>query len=694
MRIRVGLLMLVWWVGCGIVGAQEPFDEAVFGDPFEDDFREIVVDTTLFYAPLGDEASLFARMSRYGFAFTAYTPRGADERFQRVEVAGLELSSDVGRYPDYGLYSTLSALAPASSRTWVPVAGHYSPLFVDVYDVRASSVPAGISATYTYSERRYRTGVRFRMAGELGSGWYYAVTLRGRWGADACVEGVFTEAYMGSLAVEKQWSDAMSLSLFVMAAPQQRGLRGWTEQEAFDLTGNNLYNPYWGSYDGRVRNARVRRDLTPLAVTAWSWQPSERQSYQAACSYRFGVRSRSGLAWTDASSPYPDYYANLPGHCDDPWVADRLGELWRSGDERVTQIDWERMYDANLFATDDGGACYWADRRNERIDNLQIALTARTGSDFGLEGDYGVRLRADRSNFYRTVADLLGAGHAANRDPFTGEESDLRHPGRTVGVGDRFDYDYDIRRNEAVAFGSLHYRHGRWGVELGGAVAVATLERVGHYEKQSLSGASSYGSSGRMQFTLWQAFAVGRYNFSPSHRIIVQAYAGACLPHGEDLFLAPDYFNTTIDRPCTMRAVGASVDYRLPVSYFGEFQAAAFVMRTDDETQVIRYYDDMYRTYCDLAMTDIAKRNWGVELGFWANIAERLTLQATFAVGSYCYADDPVVQIRDDATHEVLMRADRSRMKGFVYTSSPQTMAGLLAEYRTASSWGFSAEWL
>ena len=93
-------------------------------------------------------------------------------------------------------------------------------------------------------------------------------------------------------------------------------------------------------------------------------------------------------------------------------------------------------------------------------------------------------------------------------------------------------------------------------------------------------------------------------------------------------------------------------------------------------------------------MTGIGKRNWGVELGFRAAITDRLSVQVAFATGSYCYAADPRVQIREDATHAVLMEDDRSRMKGFVHTSSPQTTAGVVVQYRTASSWGFSVEGL
>ena len=114
------------------LSAQEPADDEPYYDPFEDDFREITVDTALFYSPLGDGSTLFAQMSRYGFGFTSYRSRGLDERFARASLAGLELSSGLGRYPDYHLYTALGALAPQESRIYgASVAGTYSPLYTD-----------------------------------------------------------------------------------------------------------------------------------------------------------------------------------------------------------------------------------------------------------------------------------------------------------------------------------------------------------------------------------------------------------------------------------------------------------------------------------------------------------------------------------------------------------------------------------
>ena len=57
-------------------------------------------------------------------------------------------------------------------------------------------------------------------------------------------------------------------------------MKGWTEREAYVLTGNNLYNPYWGPFQGKVRNSRVRRDFAPLAAV------------------NFGISDRNGVYYS------------------------------------------------------------------------------------------------------------------------------------------------------------------------------------------------------------------------------------------------------------------------------------------------------------------------------------------------------------------------------------------------------------
>lgn len=692
MRRIVVIVLLVF--ACVKGFAQEPVDAADFYNPFEADFREIVVDTTLFYSPLGDGETLFGVLSRFGFLFTSYNPRGLDERFSRVSVAGLELSSGIGKYPDYGLYTALATSSPQSSRHYADFpAGFITPLETDQYDVRASSASPGTSATYTYSEKRYRTGLRLRSAGGLGREWYYALSLRGRLGQDAYIDGLFSEELTGSLAVEKRFKKGGSLSLFAIAAPQRRGLKGWTEREAYELTDNRYYNPYWGVFEGRVRNSRVRRDLTPLFVAHLDIPSAGSERYSVTVGYRFGERSKSGLTWFGAANPAPDYYLNLPGHRAEPHVVDALTKAWRSGDLRVTQLDWAELYHTNLFS-DDPHATYIADERVERLNNLQASFSAKSRNEQGFGYEYGGRVRSDRSNFFRRVKDLLGGEYILNRDPFTGLESDLRDPGRKAGVGDLFDYNYDIVRRQATAFGAGHYRQGRWSVTLGAELSLVSLTREGHYEKAGYPGGSSYGASAKQEFTTYSLSLGGSCHFTARHYLAVSVIGGEYEPHYENIFLTPDYGNETIADPAPIRIFNAGLDYRLPIARFIDLEVSGYVMQSGGESSITRYYDDIYGSYCELVMTDIAKFNWGVEAGLKVDITDRLTLMAALSVGNYVYGNNPSMTIIDDATGRVLMLGDNARLNGFVHSATPQTMAVVALNYNTRSQWRFEVEWV
>lgn len=682
-------------MACAFAGAcaQEIEEEGVFYHPFEDDYREIPVDTTLFYMPLGEEVSIFSSLTRYGLSAVSYRPRGLDERLSRASVAGIEVSSGIGRYPDYSLYTALSALSPQSSRAYRDMpSGFYSPLASDMYEVSASSASQRWTAIYTYSDRRYRTGVRIRGAGEVGRGWHYALSLRGRWGRDAYIKGVFTDALMGSLAVEKSFRSGRSVSLFMVGYTQQRGMKGWTEAEAYRLRGDNLYNPYWGYDGGRVRNSRVRREWTPLAVVAFDSPVWDGAALHAAIGVRMGSRSRSGIQWTDASNPAPDYYMNLPGHRAEPHVIEALEEAWRSGNPLLTQINWNGMYEVNFFAPD-GRSAYISGSQVERIGNVQAVCSVSGGNEYGFGYECGLKFRYDRTRFFRVASDLLGGRYVPNRDPFTGADCNVRKPHAVVGCGDEYGYNYDIRLRSAALHGVGHYREGRWGITFGAEIVTHSVERVGRYEKEGLPGNLSYGSSGAFHFIPYTLYIDGRYNFNAAHRIFVQVYMGEYAPDYADILVSPEYCNSPAGKSHTRRIAGVQADYRLPVSNFARLQAAAYFQRTASEVGITRYYDDLYGRYCALVMSGIAKSDWGVEIGLEIDITERLNVAAAVALGSYTYAEDPSVTVMDEATREILLENDTAHLKGFVHSGSPQTIVAAAINYSPRGQWNFSAQW-
>lgn len=679
---------------CANAFAQEVYDGQEMYVPFEDDFRDIVVDTTLYYNTLSGRSGIFRSLSQYGFSFVSYRNRGVDERFSRVAVAGIELSSGIGEYPDYGMYTALgSSVGSVEYNHYDFPVGLRSPVFSEIYDIRASSAPAGYAATYVFSQKRYGTGLRFRAAGGMGRGWDYALSVRGRWGRDAYVKGVFTDAVTASLAVDKKFRRGAVLSVFVLAAPQERGMKGWTEDIVYQLTGNNLYNPYWGWFNGKVRNARVNRDFTPMVVASLDIPGGKgRNRYAVAAAYRFGERSRSGLTWFGGANPTPDYYTNLPNHRTEPQIIERLTQAWRSRDERVTQIDWRGLYETNMFSAD-GTAKYIQEERVEALDNIQLSFSGRSTAKDGFGYAYGARVRSDRSNFSHRVRDMLGAGYVPNRDPFSGVESDMRNPGRKVTVGDVFDYDYDITRREAALYGCGQYRSGRWNVSLNVEFAAVSWERNGHYEKYGLPGAISFGSSGAKEFSTYNVSLAGRYFFTAGHHLSASLLFGDYAPQYEHIFLSPDYSNTFIASPKPVSLLGLNVDYRLPISYFAEVEISGYVMRSSGESDVTGYYDDIYGVYSVLVLENIRKINWGLEAGVKVNATEKLSVTAGMSVGNYSYSGGADFTIYEDANQRIMTTGEKADLDGFIHTATPQLLVSINATYSFQRQWRLEVEW-
>ena len=317
------------------------------------------------------------------------------------------------------------------------------------------------------------------------------------------VEGVFTNALTAGFRAARHFGEGHTLAFLLIVPPSVRGTRLSSVEEAFRLTGDNLYNPAWGFQDGKVRNSRVRRELVPLAAATYCVRLSPATWLDMAAGAEYGVRKYSALGWYDARTPMPDNYRYLPGY-----TGDRETELaWRSNDARYTQVCWDELIARNRMAG--GHAVYTLEDRAERIRNLGFDALFTTAPDERLTLRYGFSYRHARTRSYKQMRDLLGADHITDIDQYLVDDdtygnllqNDLRHPGRTVREGDRFGYDYALSTREATVRLSAEYRSDRLRADVALALGDAVVLRRGYYEKELFPGTQSLGRSRRMGFT-------------------------------------------------------------------------------------------------------------------------------------------------------------------------------------------------
>ena len=283
------------------------------------------------------------------------------------------------------------------------------------------------------------------------------------------------------LTAEKIWDNAR-LKLITFGAPTERGQNAAVTQEVYDLTGSNNYNPYWGYQNGKVRNSRIVKSYDPTAVVAYEYKIDDDQKIKAAVGYHYSLYSNSAINFYNAPDPRPDYYRNLPsamwdgqivnpianlkhsevqlydengqhypwglfignsynsgipgvnlgegytaddgnlvGPSVDPAQYNQLVQLWKSRDNKTTQIDWESLYAANYannVTNPDGSARYILERRHNDIQEASAMFNYRNTKYDHLTMTLGVEGKFSQGIHYKTIDDLLGANQWIDIDAF------------------------------------------------------------------------------------------------------------------------------------------------------------------------------------------------------------------------------------------------------------------------------------
>ncbi|MBO7169375.1 MAG: hypothetical protein J6V43_04795 [Rikenellaceae bacterium] len=636
------------------------------------------------YSALHDEESAISRYELFdadtplfssykslqnGYMPVAYTFHG--RRDQCIVVGGVELSD--------GIVRASVETVPLRLRTQKPLADsmHLGEMFgrrnyvLNVYDARGSIRQVGAMAL----AGGYSASVKGRFA-DVGSNGGYDIAFRGYFGPSVFGGGV--DGYGGLLTAAVRRG---GLSLLLAVAPSVKSLRGASVDEAFELTHNKLYNPSVGVDRGRVRNARVRRELLPVVVANYQTQLSPDTKFYGSVMGRAGVVSRSGVDWYNGLSPYPDHYRSLPSGAQSEWAAEQLRQMWSAKETEVSRIDWTAMRRMNQI---NGRAQYVVASQVERIISAAGAVGI-AGSSSESRYRVGVELRYDNSAFYKRIDDLLGAQYAANIDFFESELSagsiiynDTANPDARLGVGDRSDYNYTINRLGAVAVGEWVWQREGWhaGVDMRGGVKL--LSRRGLWQRSVR--ADCYGRSPQTPFADCAIELEGGYSWS-YHSLGVAAWVATLVPEYDNIYLTPQNSSAQVGNPSSGNDYGVRGEYIL--SYEGiAAHIGVSAGGSRGESNVLRYYDDLSGYYADMEMRDIRTRRVGVDLSVDGAINEMWMLSVAVSWLREVYANNPMVRIYADSDGELLAQGG-SALQGMRTGSTPSLAAecGLTARF-------------
>lgn len=639
---------------------------------------------------------VFNNIAGYNFSSVRFRVRGYSSESQDVYMAGVRMNDAITGYTPYSLWSGLNeAVRSKESVNGSEISdygfGGYNGL--TNIDPMASKVRTGWRGSVLTNSALYRLRLMMTYSsGELDNGWSYAFSASARLGGNDWIKGVYYRSFGYYGSVEKKFGEEHKLGLTFMAAPGQRGAQNGSTQEVYDLMGDNMYNANWGYYNGKVRNARVKKTHEPIAILKYDFTPeSKKLKASATVLYCFGKNGYTALDWYDAPDPRPDYYRNLPSYFFmDNTDYNRLNyskymwakEQWEQDIPSITHINWDRLYAVNAMnSTADGNRSKYVieERRTDQQD-LNFAANAKWSpvNCFTLAG--GLSYKWNRTEYYKILDDLLGGDYYVNIDQFaerdyassvTMYQNDLDYylkngKAQTLKQGDKYGYDYyaNVRRAEAWVSGKFskfgldvalagrigytkYWREGLLrkglfpGLDANGQPMTYEGKVITTYDPITGDAITSLGKSEVKDFLTGAAKLNVSYVIPGGHRVYANAAFIADAPNFNQAFISPRTRNSIVPNLKTNKTLTADLNYAYSNSGY-DVRVTGYYTAIKDQSKVMSFYDDAQNSFTNFAMSGIDQRHIGLELGFKVPLpVPNLALQGVVSYGQFVYTSNP-----------------------------------------------------
>ena len=304
----------------------------------------------------------------------------------------------------------------------------------------------------------------------------------------------------------------------------------------------------------------------------------------------------------------------------------------------------------------------------------------------------GVSARINRTEYYKTVADLLGGDYYVDIDSFAEREyasseakiqNDLDYwlaqgAARPLRQGDKFGYDYyaQVRKGEAWLNG--HFTLNSFSLDLGGTVGRTSFWREGLVRKGLFPGLrpdgsdyviggvnlsrdaagnllpSSYGVSAKQNYLTWSGKLSMNWVIGGKMRFYLNAGAFQDAPNFAMSYLSPRTRDSVVDGLVPVKTYTADVNWQFSGNGFNA-RLTGYYTKIFDQTDVMSAFDDLQNAFSNFALSGIDEQHYGVEFGFkMPTFIPSLYLQGAVSAGRYEYTSNPtMVQTVDNSAAPV-----------------------------------------
>jgi len=698
-----------------------------FSDVFHEEQTDMLFDQALLEDEEGSAQSIAAltgasddvyyNAASYDFQPMRFRIRGYDSKYTETYVNGISFNDLArGRFN----YSTLGGMSRAfrdkTTSLGLSAANFGFGNIGGATDINttASHYAPGFNGSVAYTNSNYMLrAMALYSTGLSKNGWAFTMSAVGRYAKEGVIDGTFYNSFGLFASLEKVFNDKHSLNLTAWGAPTQRATNSATYLEAYELAGDNLYNPNWGYQDGKKRSAKIVETFDPTAVLNWLWKPQKETTLNTGFAFRSVHYSTSALNWYNSADPRPDYYRYLPSYFmedGEPTVASEIyTDLWRNN-SRFRQIKWDELYQANYYNniygrggnSENHSSSYILENRHSNQINLVLnsVLNHRLNDHMTLQA--GASVNYTRAHYYKTIRDLLGGEYWLDIDQYSERDfpsdpeklqNDLRNPSRRVGKDDTFGYNYYINAIYTNFWIQNQITLPQWDINYGIKLGFTQFQRDGKMQN-GRAPKNSYGKGEMHRFDTGALKAGATYKIDGRNFISAHVGYETQAPLFEYAYISPRIKDTAIDGLTPERIFSGDISYAWN---YRRFRGAITGFWTEmlDQTERTSFYDDQYSTFMNYVLKGVHTRYRGIEIGAAFKITPSVTLSAAATFARYQYKNRP----KGTRSYENGMRPDTTQvvyLKNFYIGGTPQTAVNVGIDWAAPKSWFFNvnASWM
>lgn len=647
---------------------------------------------------LQSSKDVFLNTAAFEYSSTFFRVRGLDSENGTVLLNGIEMNKMYNGRPQWSNWGGLNDVLRNQEFTNGLSPSEYTfggILGTSNINLRASSYQAGGRVTYSSSNRSYTNRVIASYAsGLLENGWAYTLSAGRRWGNEGYIDATFYDANSFFVSVEKQIGDKHSINITGIYAPNRRGKSSASTQEVYDLK-DTKYNEYWGYQDGEKRNSRVKEVEEPIVMLNHYWNINDKTKLNTNFGYQFGKLGNSRLDYAGGANPSPAYYQGLPSY----FLADNdgpdLAGAYQAEQNFINdgQIDWNRIYDANITNADNGlNAAYalYEDRSDDTQFTANTILSTELTDNITLNGS--LNYRNLKSENFAEVLDLFGGSGYLNVDSFDGFQFDLQNPDRIVGEGDTFKYNYNLFSDILSGYVQGVFKYNKVDFYIAASATKTEYQREGLYDNEANLG-NSFGKGEKLSFN--GLGAKGGFTYKVTGKHLFDANAGYIIraPSLRNTFSNSRDNHNIVPNITEEKIMSFDASYILRSSII-KARLTGFYTKMEDANEISFFYADGIQGFEETSefiqevLQGIDKKHLGVELGIEAQVTSTIKLKGVASVGEYTFDNNPNLYL---TSNDITVNLGKSTLKDYKVAGGPQRAFSAGFEYRDPDYWWFGA---